>query len=150
MSFLTRFAPHVARVVMGLIFFVFGLNYFFNFLPPMPPPEGQAAQTFFMGLMASGFVMPIIKVIEIAAGIALLSNRFVPLALILLAPIVVVIAGFHFVLAPAYPMPIALIAMGLYLAWTHRAAFAPLFRAHTTSPAAATRESLPAHAAPAR
>src|SRR5262245_59362782 len=119
---LTKWGPHVARVVLGLLFLVFGLNYFLNFLPPPPAPP-EKALAFFGGLMAGGYVMPTVKAIEVAAGIALLSNRFVPLALTLLAPIIVNIAAFHFLLAPSYPMPIAIVALVLYLAWTHRAAF---------------------------
>ncbi|MFP2925125.1 DoxX family protein [Pyxidicoccus sp. 3LG] len=148
MSLLTKWGPHVVRVVLGLMFLLFGINYFVPFLPPQPPPPPEALP-FLQGIMASGFIMPIVKGIEVAAGAALLSNRFVPLALTLLAPIVVVIAGFHFVLAPAYPMPIAIIAMGLYLAWTHRAAFTPMLRART-GPAATSEERAPGHAVPAR
>jgi hypothetical protein len=72
--------------------------------------------------------MPLVKGVEVVAAVLLLSNRFVPLALVLLAPIIVNIAGFHFVLAPAYGMPILLLALELFLAYAHRDAFAPLFK----------------------
>jgi putative oxidoreductase len=129
MAALSKWAPHAARVVLGLVFFVFGLNYFLQFLPQPSPPENSLP--FLAGLEASGYVFPVIKAIEVSAGVALLANRFVPLALTLLAPIIVNIAAFHFVLAPSYPMPIAIIALELYLAWSHRAAFAPMLRART-------------------
>lgn len=116
-----------ARVVLGLVFLLFGLNYFVPFLPTPPPPTGDAA-VFLTGLFASGYLMPLVKGVEVVAAVLLLSNRFVPLALVLLAPIIVNIAGFHFVLAPAYGMPILLLALELFLAYAHRDAFAPLFK----------------------
>lgn len=128
MQFLAKWGPVAARVTLGLIFFLFGLNYFLEFLPPPPPPP-QEALPFVAGLVAGGYVFPLIKTIEVLAGVALLANRFVPLALTLLAPIVVNIAAFHFLLAPSYAMPLALIALELYLAWTHRAVFLPMLRA---------------------
>jgi putative oxidoreductase len=144
MTLFQKWAPHAARSVLGLIFFVFGLNYFLNFLPPQPtPPEGALA--FLGGLAASGYVFPLIKAIEVAAGAALLANRFVPLALTLLAPIIVNIAAFHFLLAPAYALPSVLLALELLLAWSYRAAFAPMLRAQV-APAAVTRESPRHHA----
>ena len=138
MSLFHKWAPHVARVALGLVFFVFGLQYFLHFLPAPPaPPEGALA--FLEGLTAAGYVFPLIKVIEIAAGVALLANRFVPLALTLLAPIIVNIAAFHFLLAPSYPLPIAILALELFLAWSYRAAFLPMLRAHV-APAAVADE----------
>lgn len=128
MRFLAKWGPVAARVTLGLIFFVFGLNYFFKFLPTPPTPPEQAL-AFLGGLMAGGYVFPLIKAIEVAAGAALLANRFVPLALTVLAPIIVNIAAFHFLLAPSYGMPIALILLELALAWKHRAAFLPMLRA---------------------
>ncbi|HVK77685.1 MAG TPA: hypothetical protein VM734_30480 [Kofleriaceae bacterium] len=128
MSVLAKWGPHVARVVLGLLFVVFGLNYFLAFLPTPPPPPEQALP-FVGGLMASGYIFPVIKAIEVAAGVALLTNRFVPLALTLLAPIIVNIALFHFVLAPSYGLPVTILVLELYLAWSYRAAFAPMLRA---------------------
>src|SRR6187549_381298 len=128
MGFLAKWGPSAARVALGLIFFTFGLNYFLEFLPAPPPPPAQAL-AFVGGLAAGGYVFPLIKVIEVVAGVALLANRFVPLALTLLAPIIVNIAAFHFLLAPSYGMPIALILLELALVWKHRAAFVPMLRA---------------------
>jgi hypothetical protein len=79
--------------------------------------------------MASGYIMPLVKSIEIASGLALLSNRFVPLALTLLAPIIVNIVAFHFLLAPSYGLPTVILALELYLAYSYRAAFLPMLRA---------------------
>jgi putative oxidoreductase len=147
MTFVSKWAPHAARVLFGLIFLVFGLNFFFGFLP-QPPPPPEPALGFMTGLLASGYVFPLIKGIEIAAGIALLANRFVPLALVLLAPIVVNIVGFH-LLAPPAGMAIAILLLELYLAWVHRGAFAPLFRARLTGETSEPKRAFnrPAHAA---
>jgi len=128
MRFLAKWGPVAARVTLGLIFFVFGLNYFLKFLPTPPPPPEQA-MAYLSGLVAGGYVFPLIKTIEVVAGVALLTNRYVPLALTVLAPIIVNIAAFHFLLAPSYGMPVALLALELYLAWKHRAAFLPMLRA---------------------
>ena len=97
MSSVSRFVPTPGRVLLGVIFFVFGLNGFFSFIPQPPFPEQAGA---FMGaLAATGYIFPLIKSVEVIAGVLLLSNRFVPLALALLAPGVVNIVLFHAVLA---------------------------------------------------
>jgi hypothetical protein len=147
MSLVSKWGPRVAQSLLGLVFLVFGLNFFLHFLPQ--PPHPKEAAPFIEGLMASGFVFPLIKVIEVTAGIALLTNRFVPLALTLLAPIIIAITGFHFLLAPAYAVPIVLLALELYLAWSYRAAFAPMLRARV-SPAASAEGAPAGQAATAR
>lgn len=138
MSNAIQWLQHGARVILGLVFVVFGLNYFLPFLPSPPAPEGAAA-VFLGGLLASGYLMPLVKTIEVVAGVLLLSNRFVPLALVLLAPILVNIAAFHFVLAPAYGLPVTLLVLELFLAFVHRQAFAPLLRSRAS--AAPSREA---------
>ena len=106
---------------------VFGLNYFLQFLPqPAAPADAMA----FGGALVAGKIFAIIKPIEIAAGLALLANRFVPLALTLLAPIEIGILAFHVVFEPSgLPLIAILIALTIYLAWSYRAAFAPMLRA---------------------
>lgn len=129
MHALMQKAPGIARVLLGLIFFVFGANFFFHFLP-MPPMSGPAGE-FVGALFASGYVMVLVKGVETVAGALLLANRFVPLALTLLAPIIVGIAGFHLVLAPDVVTVSALLGLELYLAYVYREAFAPMLRART-------------------
>jgi len=118
----------LARILLGLGFVVFATNYFIPFLPAQdPPPAG--ALPFLGGFADSGF-LTLVKVIELGAGILLLSNRFVPLALALLAPIVVGITAFHVLLAPAgIAIALVFLALELVLAWSYRAAFAPMLRA---------------------
>jgi hypothetical protein len=135
--------PAVARTLLGLAFVVFGLNYFLPFLPqPAPPPDALA----FAGALVAGKILAITKPIEIAAGLALLGNRFVPLALTLLAPIEIGILAFHVVFEPSgLPLIAILIGFTIYLAWNHRAAFAPMLRARVEpaadEPVAAARRT---------
>ncbi|MDF3071503.1 MAG: hypothetical protein K0R38_7104 [Polyangiaceae bacterium] len=122
-----------ARLLLGAVFFVFGLNGFLHFIP-QPPPSGAVA-TFVGGLAASGYFFPLLKGTEVVAGLLLLSNRYVPLALTVLAPIVLNIVAFHAFLAPAgMALPLAIVALGAYLAYTERAVFAPLLRAKSDEP----------------
>nr|HEX4313625.1 hypothetical protein [Kofleriaceae bacterium] len=118
----------VARVLLGLAFLVFGLNYFLSFLPePKDVPTDALA---FLGPFVGAKYMGLIKLIEITSGTLLLANRFVPLALTLLAPILVGILQFHAMLEPSgLPVPVVLLALELVLAWSYRAAFAPMLRA---------------------
>jgi uncharacterized membrane protein YphA (DoxX/SURF4 family) len=148
MNTIRKHLPTAARLFLGLVFTVFGLNFFLHFLP-MPPPPSPQAGSFAGALLASGYLFPLLKVTEVAAGLLLLANRFVPLALAVLAPIVVNIVGFHLFLAPAgMALPLGLLAAQLYLAWTYRAAFAPMLQARTPLPVKAARASArPAHAA---
>ena len=135
-----------ARLALGAIFTIFGLNGFLNFLP-QPAHSGLAA-VFVGGLAASGYMFPLIKATELAMGLLLLSNRFVPLALTILAPIVVNIVAFHLFLAPAgLALPLVITALGVYLATTERRVFAPLLRARSTEPVPHSERAAHAHAA---
>jgi uncharacterized membrane protein YphA (DoxX/SURF4 family) len=114
--------PAVARLLAGLIFTVFGLNGFFHFIPQPPPPP--AAGAFAGALFATGYFFPLLKGTEVLAGLLLLSGRFVPLALTLLAPIVVNIVLFHAFLAPAgLPLALVVLVLEAFLAWAYRDAF---------------------------
>ena len=145
MSRTRRFAPEVARVLLGLVFFVFGLNGFLHFIP-QPPPSGVVA-TFTGGLAATGYFFPLLKGTETIAGALLLSRRFVPLALVVLAPILVNIVAFHAFLAPSgLPLAVVLVALEIGLAYANRAAFAPILaaRAEKDAPPARSLEAAPA------
>ena len=123
--------PAAARFLLGTVFFVFGLNGFLHFLP-QPPMEGGAA-AMMGGLAAAGYMFPLLKGTEVLAGALLLSGRFVPLALAVLAPVLVNIAAFHAFLAPGgLGMAVVLIALEIFLAWAYRDAFAPMLRARVT------------------
>ncbi|MBA2541198.1 MAG: DoxX family protein [Deltaproteobacteria bacterium] len=119
---------HAARILLGLGFVAFAVNYFVPFLPPQDAPPAEA-MPFLAGFAGSG-MLTLVKLIELGAGLLLLSNRFVPLALALLAPIVVGILAFHLLLAPAgTPIAVVFLVLELGLAWGYRAAFAPMLRA---------------------
>lgn len=122
-------APSAARILLGLVFAVFGANFFLNFLPHLPMEPGPMADL--AQALAGSYVMPVAKTAEVIAGVLLLSNRFVPLALALLAPVVVGITGFHLTLSPASGAAAYLVlALELYLAWAYREAFKPMLRGH--------------------
>ena len=128
----------VARYAQGAIFLVFGLNGFLQFLPTPPMPE--AAGRFAMALLGTGYMFPLIKATEVIVGGLLLANRFVPLALTVIAPIIVNIVAFHLFPAPAgLALPLLLVVTELFLAWSFRSSFAPLLR----STAAPTPRGLP-------
>jgi putative oxidoreductase len=119
----------VARILLGLIFFIFGLNFFFHFIPNNSQPEGRAA-AFLGGLFQSGYLFPLIKVIEVLSGIFLLSGLFIPLVLIVLMPISINILLFHSILEQGV-MPISISALILisqiWLAWNYRDYYRQLF-----------------------
>jgi len=119
----------IARVLMGLIFFVFGLNGFLHFIPqPKTMPDG--AMAFFGALMNTHYMLPLIMGTQVVCGALLLANRFVPLALALIAPVIVNIVAFHAFLEPAgLPMAAVVLALELYLAWAYRRAFKPMLAA---------------------
>jgi len=146
MSNIAHKSAVATRILLGTIFFVFGLNGFLQFLPQPPMPE--AAGVFVGGLASSGYFFPLLKGTEVLAAIALLSNRWVPLALTVLAPITINILLFHLVLAPALGLPLVIIASQLYLAWTYRESFAGVLRAKVELPAPSvvSRRPVPSHA----
>lgn len=122
-----KIAITVTRVLFGLVFFVCGLDGFLHFLPQptTPPPEGALALA--VALAQSEYMFPLIKGTELVGGALLLSNSFVPLALVLLAPVVVNIVAFHVFLAPSGALiALLLLAAEIGLAWAYRAAYRPL------------------------
>lgn len=120
--------PVAARLVLGLVFFVFGLNGFLHFLP-QPPLIGSAG-AFVGALASSGYLFPLLKGTEVLAGALLLSGFFVPLALTLLAPVIVNIVAFHLFLAPGnYAVVSVILLSELFLAWTHRTTFTLMLQA---------------------
>ena len=115
------------RLLLGLILVVFGLNKFLGFLPP-PEMSGDAA-VYMGGLMASGFTFPAIGIVEVLVGVALLANKYVPLALVLLAPISVNILLYHLVLDLAtIPLGAAVFVLNLVLMLMHKSAYDALLK----------------------
>ena len=120
-------ASTIARYLSGVIFLIFGLNGFLHFIP-LPPPSGVAGQ--FMGALFVSHYLTLIFALQVIGGVLLLANRYVPLALAILAPVIVNILSFHALMAPS-GLPLALFVTVLWaLVFVHvRAAFAGLFQA---------------------
>jgi hypothetical protein len=113
------------RILLGAIFLIFGLNGFLQFIPQFAMPDGAIA--FFGALAKTGYMLPILFAAQVIGG-ALLLAGIVPLALVILAPIVVNIVTFHLFLAPGgLPLAIVVAAASLFLAYAYRAAYEPLF-----------------------
>ncbi|MBT8470237.1 MAG: DoxX family membrane protein [Myxococcales bacterium] len=124
-----KFAIIGARVVLGLIFVVFGLNGFFNFIPT--PEMAEAAGSLMGALVATGYFMMVVKLVEVLAGSMILTGRFLPLGLILLAPVSVHILLFHVFLDRAgLPMALVIVVLQLFLAWAYRDSFAGVLEAN--------------------
>ena len=119
-------ASTIARYLLGLIFLTFGLNGFLHFIP-MPPPTGVAGQ--FFGALFVSRLYVVIFVLQIAPAILLLANRYVPLALTILAAVIFNILCFHIFMAPA-GLPLALFVAVLWVVVfiSVRQAFSGLFQ----------------------
>jgi len=128
-----RYLATGARFALGFVFFAAGRAVLLNVAPPPDTPLPAAAEAFGTALHGTGYMLPLIKVTEVLAGALLLANCFVPLALVILAPVVLNIVAFHVFLTPGdVAMPIVLLVLELYLAWAYRSAYASLFvRRHT-------------------
>jgi uncharacterized membrane protein YphA (DoxX/SURF4 family) len=127
-----RYFPATARVLMGLVFFVFGLNGFLHFIPQPATLPNQVAD--YMGaLLRTGYMLPLIMGTQLVVGVLLLVNRFVPLALVLIAPVIVNIIGFHIFLNLSGIVPGAIVAvLEVYLIRSYWSAFRAIFVARAT------------------
>ncbi len=106
-----KIASTIARYLLGFIFLVFGLNGFLHFIP-MPPPAGVAGQ--FLGALFVSHFLVVVFLLQLIPAILLLINRYVPLALVLLGPVIVNIVLFHAFMAPS-GLPLALVVTVLWL-----------------------------------
>ena len=119
-------AAAVARFLLGLVFVVFGLNGFLNFMPmgPVPALAGQ-----FAAALIQSHYMTVVLTLEILSGVLLLTNSYALLATTFIAPVIVNILLFHIFMAPA-GLPLAAIVTALWLvsAYPYRALLSPLFQ----------------------
>ena len=117
----------IVRVLLGLMFVVFGSNAFLKFMP-MPELHGQAG-AFMTALMTSGYIY-VIAVLQVLGGLCLLLGaRFVPLGLTLLGPVIVNIVLYHLFLEPSgLPMALVTAALSLFLLWIYRFKFPAIFQ----------------------
>lgn len=116
----------IARILLGLMFFVFGLDTFIHFIPAVPPTEGLAGA--FLGALIHSHYVLFIGGVQLIAGALLLMNRYVPLALVLLAPVLANIVVFHLTMQPqGLPPGLFAVVLWLVLAAKLSTYFAPLF-----------------------
>jgi hypothetical protein len=119
-------ASVIARYLAGVTFLVFGLNGFLNFIP-LPPPGGVAGQ--FMGALYVSHYLWVIFGFQVIAGVLLLVNRYVPLAVAVLAPVIVNILAFHALMAPGgLPLAIFVTLLWAIIFIDVRPAFSGLFQ----------------------
>jgi putative oxidoreductase len=114
-----------ARLLLGLIFLVVGLNGFHPFIPAPPPPD--IALRWLMPMITSHYIW-FTSGVQVITGIMLLTNRYVPLAIVTLAAVLANILAYHITMQIA-TIPLALVTLLLWfvVAWPYRAYFSPLF-----------------------
>jgi putative oxidoreductase len=126
-----RTVSAIARYLAGAIFLLFGLNGFLHFLP-QPPLGGVAGQ--FIGALFVSHYLTVIFGFQLIAAVLLLANRYVPLALAILAPIIVNILCFHAFMAPSgFPLALLVTVLWVLIFVDVRSAFAGLFQARLQS-----------------
>jgi len=122
-----RYLPLVARILLGLLFLIMGLNGFFYFIPTPKTPMPAEAIAFAMALEKTGYMNQLVSGTQVIVGVLLLLNIFVPLALALIAPVIVNIIAYHVFLDFNMIAPGAVVAiLEIYLAWAYRKAFLPM------------------------
>ena len=124
-----KIASTIARYLLGLIFTVFGLNGFLHFIPMVPMPP--LALQFVGALAASHYVVPVF-LLQLACGLLFLANRYVPLALTLIGPVIVNILLFHVLMNPSGILP-GLVATVCWFVvfYSVRPAFDGILRQHS-------------------
>jgi len=113
-----RIAALISRILLGLVFVVFGLNGFMHFIPMGPMPTGAAGQ-FIGALMQTHYVL-IVSGIELIGGVLLLTNFYLPLGLVLLGPVIVNIFLFHALMDPK-GLPVAIVVVILWFVLAYHA-----------------------------
>jgi putative oxidoreductase len=121
-----KIAALIARILLGLIFFVFGLNGFLHFIPTGPMPTGTAGQ--FIGALFQSHYVYFVSALQVAGGALLLVNRYVPLGLVLLGPVIVNILLFHLLMdRKGLPLAIVVVILWGIVALRHRQYFSGIF-----------------------
>ena len=143
--------PTIAGGLLGLVFVVFGLNFFLKFIPlPPGPPQGAPPALFFGALFPTGY-FAFIKVLEISGGLPVAIPKTRNIGLLILGPIVVNILAFHVFLTNGtglFDLPVVLIvALSGFLLWAERKAFAGLVHRPANSTLPRTHTAPRAYAA---
>ena len=122
----------IARILLGLVFVVFGADKLFHFIPPQPLPAGPAGE--FTHAMMTTKYMVVVGLFEMAGGLLMLIGRFIPLGLCLLAPILVNILIVDVLMMPmGLPIGIVVTLLWLLIFWRVRGAFSGIFQAKVAS-----------------
>ena len=117
----------ISRIILGFIYLVFGLDYFFHFIPYEPNHTGKVA-AFKAALMSIGYFYPMIKSIQIVGGLSLLINRYAPFFAVVLFPISVNVFLYHTILVPSgWLMGVLLIVPNLLLGYAYRNHYRGMF-----------------------
>ncbi len=120
----------VSRILLGVVFLIFGANGFFHFIPQPPMPDSLATR-FSTAMMQSHYFL-VVSAVEVVSALLFLFNRYVPLGLTLIGPVVVNILLFHIFLLPSGLAIAALVAVLWFIVfYAHRAAFAPIFESRS-------------------
>ncbi|MBS1600908.1 MAG: hypothetical protein JST75_21990 [Bacteroidetes bacterium] len=119
----------ISRITLGVIYLIFGLDYFFCFIPYVPHHTG-AAEALISGLKGTGYIYPMQKVIQIAAGLSLMFNRYPAFSAVVLFPISLNVLLFHTILVPSgWYMGVILIVPNLFLGYAYRDYYRGMFTA---------------------
>ena len=114
-----KIATIISRVLLGFIYLVFGLDYFFHFIPYEPHHTGRVA-AFKEGLIGVGYFYPMIKTIQIVGGTSLLINQYAPFFAVVLFPLSVNVFLYHTILVPSgWWMGVLLIVTNSFLGWSY-------------------------------
>jgi uncharacterized membrane protein YphA (DoxX/SURF4 family) len=119
----SRYLTTAARILMGLVFLVFGLNGFLNFIP-QPPSLPDKVAAFLGALRETAYMLPLIFGTQLLVGVMLLVNLYVPIVLVVIAPVIVHIIAFHIFLNPSGIVPgLIVLALEIYLVYSYRSAY---------------------------
>lgn len=124
-----KIAQNIAGLLLGLVFVVFGANFFLHFIAIPQPPEGSPAALFFGAIFPTGF-LTFVKVLEIGGGLLVAIPQTRPLGLLILTPVIVNIVAFHVFITSGYglfdPPVIGSAVLAAFLIWSHRRGVAAL------------------------
>lgn len=122
-----KYTTIIFRILLGLLYLVFGLDYFLHFIPYQPMHTGKAA-ALKDGLMGTGYIYPMMKIIQIIGGISLLANRYAPFFAVVLFPISLNVFLFHTILVPSgWLMGVFLLGPNIFLGYAYRNYYKGMF-----------------------
>lgn len=114
------------RVIFGVLWLIFGLNFFLQFLPQQPPMNEAAGQL--VGALYQSGLLKLVKIVEVVVGAMLVANLFAPLALVLISPVIVGILYVHTLDTAGLPIAVVFAVINLILAMSYKEKFASLLK----------------------